>query len=74
MDQLPIRRDDTGRVSFEGIGPVSIRLDYTRVLGEGGQGVVVLARVLSREGAPIREVRARPDYVRWATRTVALTD
>lgn len=58
MDQLPIRRDEAGRLCFEGVGPVSIRPDYTNVLGEGGQGVVVLGHIFSREGAPIREVGA----------------
>eukprot|EP00903_Cladosiphon_okamuranus_P008033 g7749.t1 len=59
MDQLPIHRDNTGRVCFEGVGPVSIRPDYTHVLGEGGQGIVVLARVFSGEGSPIREVAVK---------------
>lgn len=59
MDELPIRRNEAGRLYLEGQGPVVLRPDYTNVLGEGGQGVVLKANLYSREGAPIREVRAQ---------------
>lgn len=58
VDRLPIRHDEAGRLCFAGVGLVSIRPDYTHVLGEGGQGVVVLGRILTRQGALVRKVRA----------------
>lgn len=57
MDQLPICRDDAGRLCLKGLGPVELRPDYTNVLGVGGQGIVVKAKLFSREGALVREVR-----------------
>lgn len=57
MDQLPLFEDSNGGIYFEDT-PVSLLVDYSALLGNGGQGAVFRGRILSRSGEEVvREVR-----------------
>lgn len=50
MNQLPLARGSDGRLQLRGSGPVTLAIDYTDVLGTGGQAVVFEGEILSDRG------------------------
>lgn len=61
IGHLPLKRDIDGQLQLVGTGPVDLRIDYDRVLGVGGQGVVFRGALTSVvTGMLVAEVRGGP--------------
>lgn len=60
MDRLPLTRGVDGELLFDGSGPVSLIVDRTSVLRNGGQGKVYRGKMfhaVANGGSLIMEVR-----------------
>ena len=60
MDPLPLARGLDGRLRFYGIGPVTLTVDWTDALRNGGHGKVYRGRIYHADcGSLIMEVRRK---------------